>query len=132
MKEVQIPFASLKPAAMFRVGGTADWILVTDDAVWVSSSKPDSVERIGPANNKIVAEVSLPGEACLGLAFGFTSLWVPLCGKEPSLVRVSVLTNGIRATLRPGRRVRKEESSPAPTIFGLSETRTARSVESIQ
>ncbi|MGD0696379.1 MAG: hypothetical protein ABSB82_16275 [Terriglobia bacterium] len=72
---------------------------MTDDSVWVSSSKPDSVERIDPANNKIVAEVSLPGEACSGLAFGFASLWVPLCGKEPSLVRVSVLTNEMRATL---------------------------------
>ena len=33
VKGVQVPFGSLKPIATFKVGGTADWVLVTDDAV---------------------------------------------------------------------------------------------------
>jgi hypothetical protein len=36
---VQAPFASLKPAATFKIGGTGDWVLVTDDAVWIAGSK---------------------------------------------------------------------------------------------
>ena len=102
VKEVQVPFASLKPAVTIRVGRTADWVLVTDDAVWVASSNPNAVERIDPATNKIVTKVSLPGEACSGLAFGFGSLWVPLCGKEPALVRVNASTNKITAKLAVG------------------------------
>ena len=102
VKEVQVPFASLKATATFRVGGTADWVLLTDDAVWVATSKPDSVERIDPATNHIVAKVGLPGEACSGLTFGFGSLWVPLCGKKPSLVRVDASTNRIGARLPVG------------------------------
>ena len=99
VKEVQVPFQSLKPSATFKIGKTADWVLVTDDSVWVGGSKPYSVQRIDPSTNKIVAKIRLPGEACSGLAFGFGSVWVPVCGKHPSLARVDVNTNAISAML---------------------------------
>lgn len=102
VKEVQVPFASLKFTARLKVGRTPDWVLVTDDAVWFATTKPNSVQRIDVAKNKVVSKVSLSGEACSGLTFGFGSLWVPLCGKEPSLVRVDALKNKISATLPVG------------------------------
>jgi virginiamycin B lyase len=87
-KEVQVPFASLKPSATIKIGGTADWVLITDDAVRVASTKPYGVLRIDPATNKIVATVKVSGEACSGLASGFGSIWAPVCGKKPALVRI--------------------------------------------
>lgn len=102
VKEVQVPFASLKPVATFKVGGTADWVLVTDDGVWVATTKPNTVQQIDPATNKIVATVGLPGEACSGLAIGFGSLWVPLCGEKPSIVRIDTNKNKISGTLPVG------------------------------
>jgi YVTN family beta-propeller protein len=99
---VQLPFASLKPTATFKIGATADWVQVTNNAVWVTGSNPFSVERIDPATNKIVARIKLPGEACAGLAFGFGSLWVPVCGSQPALARVDVRTNRIAAVLPIG------------------------------
>jgi hypothetical protein len=66
IKEVQVPFASIKPSATIKVGGTADWVLVTDDAVWVASTNPYAVLRIDPATNRITARVKVPGEACSG------------------------------------------------------------------
>lgn len=41
----------------------------------------------------------MPGEACSGLASGFGSIWVPICGKKPQLVRVDTAENGIAAML---------------------------------
>jgi virginiamycin B lyase len=99
VREVQVPFQSLKPSATFKIGKTADWVLVTDDAVWVGGSKPYSVQRIDPTTNKVVAKIRLSGEACSGLAFGFGSIWVPVCGKSPTLARVDVDTNKISAIL---------------------------------
>ncbi len=99
VKEVQVSFASLKPSATIKIGETADWVLVTEDAVWVASTKPYAVVRISPATNRIVATVAVPGEACSGLASGFGSIWVPLCGKKPALVRVDAAMNTISATL---------------------------------
>jgi DNA-binding beta-propeller fold protein YncE len=96
---VQVPFDSLKRSATFKIGATADWLLVAKDSVWVSGSKPYSVQRIDPATNRIVAKVTIPGEACSGLVFGFGSVWVPICGKKPLLARVDVHTNRITARL---------------------------------
>jgi virginiamycin B lyase len=99
VREVQVPFPSLKPSATFKIGKTADWVLVADDAVWVGGSKPYSVQRIDPTTNKVVAKIRLSGEACSGLAFGFGSVWIPVCGKTPTLARVDVTTNEINAIL---------------------------------
>jgi len=99
IKEVQVPFASLRPNATFKIGGTADWVLVTEDAIWVAGTKPYLVQRIDPRTNRIIAKVRLSGEACSGIEFGFGSVWVPVCGKHPALVRISALTNRVTATL---------------------------------
>src|ERR1700675_1665920 len=99
VKEVQVSFASLKPLATIKIGGTADWALVTEDAVWVASTKPYAVLRIDPSTNKILATIRVPGEACSGLTSGFGSIWVPVCGKKSSLVRVDATKNLISATL---------------------------------
>jgi len=99
VKEVQVPFSSLRPSATFKIGETADWVLVTKDAVWVTGTKPYSVQRIDPRTNRIVAIVTVSGEACSGLEFGFGSVWVPVCGNQPALVRIGTLTNKIVATL---------------------------------
>jgi DNA-binding beta-propeller fold protein YncE len=99
VKEVQRPFDSLKPSATIKVGGTADWVLVTDDAVWVASTKPHAVIRIDPTTNHIVASVKVSGEVCSGLAYGFHSIWAPICGKHPGLARIDAARNTITKTL---------------------------------
>ncbi len=102
VKEFQVPFASLQPEAIFKIGEVADWVQITDDAVWVASSKPASVHRIDPRTNREVAIVPIPSDPCAGLAFAFGSLWVPLCGKPNSIVRVDSSVNQISASLPIG------------------------------
>jgi virginiamycin B lyase len=99
IKEVQVSYTSIRPSVTIKIGGTADWVLVTENAVWVASTKPNDIVRIDPATNKILARVRIPGEACSGLAFGFDSLWVPICGSKPALVRINATKNAISATL---------------------------------
>jgi virginiamycin B lyase len=102
IKEVQVPFASLKPEATFKIGENADWVEIADDAVWVASSNPASVHRIDPRTNKEVAVIPMPGDPCAGQVSGFGSLWVPLCGKPNSLARVDTANNRISAILPIG------------------------------
>ena len=99
IKGVQVPYSSIKPSVTMKIGGTADWVLVTENAVWVASTKPFAILRIDPATNKIVASIKIPGEACSGLASGFGSIWAPICGKQPALVRIDAAKNEINATL---------------------------------
>lgn len=99
IKDVQVPFSSITALATIKIGGTADWVLVTEDAVWAAGAKPYAVVRIDPATNKIVASIKISGEACSGLAFGFGSVWAPICGEKPALARIDATKNAISATL---------------------------------
>ncbi len=89
---LQVPFASLKPVANFKLGATADWVAITPDAVWVGATGPFSVQRIDPRTNRLTDKIELPGEPCAGLAVGFGALWVPVCGDHPGLARVDLAT----------------------------------------
>ncbi len=83
----------LKPTAVLHLGKTADWVAIAPGAVWVGSTGPFAVHKIDPKTNKRVATVKLPGEPCAGLATGFGSLWVPLCGRTQMLAKVDLLSN---------------------------------------
>jgi hypothetical protein len=120
LKEIQVPFASLKPEAIFKIGENADWVQITDDAVWVASSKPASVHRIDPKTNKEVAVIPLPGDPCAGLAFGFGSLW-DHCADDPTRLRASTqMPTGSALFFPLDQRDRKPESRPATIVSGSS------------
>ena len=93
--------SELVPAATFHVGKTADWVVITDTAVWVASTGPYAVHRIDPKTNTL-ASVMLSGEPCAGLALGFGSLWVPMCTAKPSLAKIDLATNRVTAVFPVG------------------------------
>src|SRR6185437_4929901 len=71
-------------------------------AVWVASEQPNAIHRIDPQTNKEVATISLPGDPCAGLAAGLGDLWVPLCGKAPTLAKINLRSNEIEAVFAVG------------------------------
>jgi len=91
----QKAIARLTPSAVIPLGKTADWVEITTDAVWVGSTGPNAVHRIDPATNRVLAAFDLPGEPCAGLAAGFGSVYVPLCGKPNRLARIDVATKTV-------------------------------------
>ena len=96
---VQVPLAGLAREFTFPLGGRPDWMVMTDDAVWVANGKLKAVQRIDPKTNTVVAKIDFPAPPCSGLAFGFGSVWVPLEGKPGALARIDAATNQITATL---------------------------------
>lgn len=89
------PIEELKPTATIHVGKTADWVAISDNAVWVGSTGPDAVSQIDPRTNTLLATVRLPGNPCAGLAVGHGGLWVPLCAKPNTLARVDLRTRKV-------------------------------------
>lgn len=96
------PIGELVPQATLHLGKTADWVVVTPDAVWVGSTGPNAVHRIDPKRNTLVATVKLGGEPCAGMTAGSNSLWVPLCGTPPTLARVDLKSNALTAVFQVG------------------------------
>jgi len=86
--------------ATFAVKGHPDWMAVTEDAVWVTSSKVNHVVRLDAKVNEPGAVVAV-AKPCAGLAVGFGSLWIPSCG-DHTLVRVDVETGALQATIAAG------------------------------
>jgi virginiamycin B lyase len=102
---VQIPgiqhkMSELNPIATFAVQGHPDWMAVTDDAVWVTSSSANHVVRLDAKTNQPGAIVTV-AKPCAGLALGFGSLWIPSCG-DHTVVRVDPETGVVQATIAAG------------------------------
>src|SRR5262245_58058905 len=97
-RSVRIPIERLKPEQVFNIPGIPDWIAI-DEHVWVSNEQKNSVTRIDPKANAIVATIPVGKAPCSGLAAGFGSLWVPNCG-DPSVSRLDLGTGKISATLK--------------------------------
>lgn len=98
---VKREMSAITPDAVFPVEGTPDWQVVTDDAVWVSNGPKNTVHRLDPKTNKVVAAVEVGRRPCSGLAAGFGSIWVPNCG-DKTLSRIDMKTNQVTATLPLG------------------------------
>jgi hypothetical protein len=103
VRAVQVSVSKLPRAATLSLGGTPDWLAISDDAVWVANAKFNAVQRVNPKTNSVVAKIEFSAEPCSGLTFAFGSLWVPLCaslaGKPASLARIDPQTNRIIAIL---------------------------------
>ena len=87
--------SELKNTATIHLGKTADWVAIVPGAVWVGSTGPFAVHKIDTKTNERVATVNLPGEPCAGLAIGFGSLWIPLCGPSQRLAKVDLESNSL-------------------------------------
>ncbi len=98
---VKRDMTTIKPIAVFETGGTPDWQVVTDDAIWVSNGPKDTVHRLDVKTNTIAATVTVGKKPCSGLAAGFGSIWVPNCG-DHTVSRVDEKTNAVVATVAVG------------------------------
>ena len=96
---VKRELTSIKPVAIFLVGGTPDWQVVTDDAVWVSNAPLNLLHRLDIKTNQIAANIGVGRKPCSGLAAGFGSIWVPNCG-DKTVSRVDIATNAVVATIQ--------------------------------
>jgi YVTN family beta-propeller protein len=73
-----------------------DWIAI-DESVWISHYPANVITRIDPKTNKLLEPVKVGKNPCAGLAAGFGSLWVPICGDQ-SVSRIDLKTGKITAT----------------------------------
>lgn len=98
---VKREITALKPMAVFPVAGNPDWQVVTEDAVWVTSAKTNTVHRLDAKTNKVAATVEVGKKPCSGLAAGFGSIWVPSC-TDQTISRIDMKTNKVTASLPVG------------------------------
>ena len=89
------PIADLAPTATIKLGEKADWVAVTDDAVWIGTVGPNALQKLDPATGAVSGVVELPGKPLAGLTLGFGALWAPLCGEAPAVARIDLATDAL-------------------------------------
>jgi virginiamycin B lyase len=112
---------TIKPLAEISIPGVPDWQVVTTDSLWVSNGPKNTLHRIDAKSNQQSATIEVGTRPCSGLAAGFGSVWVPLCGARGTgagkgLARVDIKSNRVVATIPVG---------PADSEGGLTTSKNA-------
>ncbi len=98
---VRREMSAITPEAVFPIEGTPDWQVLTEDALWVANGPKNTVHRLDPKTNTVVAAVAVGRRPCSGLTAGFGSIWSPSCG-DKNVARIDVKTNQVVATVAVG------------------------------
>src|SRR5262249_36129512 len=83
--------------ATVELKGFPDWVEIGFGSVWVSNPGLNSVQRIDPKTNAVVAEVKV-NQPVAAMAAGFGSVWVA-SRKDKSIVRIDAKTNAVTASV---------------------------------
>jgi virginiamycin B lyase len=97
---VQRPMSELQAIAKFSIPGSPDWLAI-GDSVWISNKPKNNLSLIDPKTNKVAATIPVGKGPCAGLALGFGSVWVPLCG-DGTVLRVDIGSQKTVATIKTG------------------------------
>jgi len=106
------PLTTITPNHVFKMEGAPDWVATSSDSIWFSHRPDNTLKRLNPKTNEIVASVPIGEKQCSGMVFGFDAMWLPHCG-EKALYRIDVKTNQVVAKIPVG---------PAASEGGLTTT----------
>ncbi len=86
-----MPFAALRPEAVFAVGGPSD-VTASEDAVWMADRTSGALRRIDPKDSRVLLTVATGPGLCAGPATDFGEVLLPRCGSS-ELFRVDAGTS---------------------------------------
>jgi len=79
LQAIRHPLDSLPVAVRVHLPASPDWLAAAFGAMWVVNYRPSALQRLDPESDSLVATILLGDDACLGIAVGPRSLWVPSC-----------------------------------------------------
>lgn len=95
---IKLPAARLKPDSTIEIGG--DRVMTSGDGgIWVASRESGKVIKVDAKTNKPGDPIEAGKEPCAGMATGFGSLIVPLCGGA-GLARIDLKTSKVTVVPR--------------------------------
>jgi virginiamycin B lyase len=80
LRRVRIPLDRLPIVARIDLPTSADWMTFGFASVWIVNYRPDRVSRVDPSNNRVVADIPIGRNGCLGILATADRIWVPTCG----------------------------------------------------
>ncbi|MEO7995881.1 MAG: hypothetical protein ABI852_00480 [Gemmatimonadaceae bacterium] len=106
LARVRVSLDSLPVVARIELPKSADWITFGDKSVWVVNYSPDRVSRIDDHTNKLITDIPIGKNGCLGVLYEAARIWVATCGDsvmneiDP---RTNTVTRKIHVPIKRGR-----------------------------
>ncbi|MDQ6613123.1 MAG: hypothetical protein M3Y64_11865 [Gemmatimonadota bacterium] len=76
----RIPLDSLPIVARIDIPNSADWIAFGFNSVWVVNYRPDRVSRVDARTNKLLTDIPIGRNGCLGILADKKRIYVATCG----------------------------------------------------
>jgi len=76
----RVPLERLPVVGRVELPSSADWITFGFGSVWVVNYRPDRVSRVDTATNRLVADIPIGRNGCLGILSTADRIWVATCG----------------------------------------------------
>ena len=78
------------------------WLEATDDAVWVADAQANTVTRVDPATNRVVATIPVGRAPADGVVGPDGLVWIPIQG-DGTVARIDPETNRVAGSIRVGK-----------------------------
>lgn len=79
-RDPRLSLDSLPVVARVDLPSSADWMAFGFGSVWVVNYRPSRVSRVDGATNRVLADIPLGRNGCLGVVVALERVWVPTCG----------------------------------------------------
>jgi streptogramin lyase len=106
----EVKTVDLRKAGATQVKLDGDWLVATDDDIWVSAGT--KLYGLDPKTGERNGDVSVPGGPCLGGVYAFGALYEPTCYTDEGLVRIDP----------PARTVTDSIPLPTPDLYNQEGT----------
>jgi streptogramin lyase len=94
----EVDHVDLRKAGASEVKIDGDWLVASDDAIWLSSST--ELDRLDPKTGEKTGGVRVPGGPCLSPAYAFGALFSATCYADKGLVRINPQTLEVTSSIR--------------------------------
>ena len=99
LRRARLPLDQLPIVARIDLPTSADWIAFGFGSVWVVNYRPSRVSRVDPSNNRVITDISVGRNGCLGILASAGRIWVPTCG-DSVLNEIDPQSNAIVRRMR--------------------------------
>src|SRR5436190_1731688 len=86
----EVAKVDMRKAGATEVKVDGDWLVATDDAIWISGGT--ELDRLDPKTGEKTGVVRISGGPCLSPAYAFGALFAATCFADKGLVRIDPQT----------------------------------------
>lgn len=79
-RDPRLPLDALPVTARVDLPSSADWMAFGFGSVWIVNYRPSRLSRVDATTSRLLADIPLGRNGCVGVVVALERVWVPTCG----------------------------------------------------